>query len=163
MILALLLPLPSCASYGSLFEEHTEEISEETQSYDTASTIVFSQSRYIFTGDTNAISPAGSSFYIIKGGTYKISGKLTDGNIIIDAEGECVRLVFCNLEIYCDSLTPIQVNNASEVIIETEAETKNTLECLDKSKTAILSQAALTIVNNGTLSVNGLALYENKT
>ncbi len=115
----------------------------------------------MFTGDPNAILCEGSSFNIVKGGTYELSGKLKNGSIVIDAEGERVRLVLNGMEIYCESLTPIYIKNASEAIIETARGTKNTIECGNATRTAVSAKSKLTFINSGSLSLNGLFIQEN--
>lgn len=165
LISPLLLSLPSCVPQGSHFGEEIEEteVADTSERSEDAATIVFSENRYIFTGEPSSISCEGSTIYIRKGGTYKLSGNLLDGSIVIDASDQRVKLILCGIEICGGELTPICVKNASEAIIETESGTENIIECNDPTRSAIISCAKLTLINNGSLTLNGLSLNENKS
>lgn len=163
LMFALILALPSCTTASPLFGGYEAESEENSAVSDKTSTVVFSHNRYIFTGDSKAIASNGGEFYILKGGDYKLSGKLRDVNIVIDAEDERVRLILCGIEISSDSEPPLVVKSASEIIIETEEKSENIIECRKTGLTAILSQVDIKIVNKGSLSVSGMSFGENKS
>ena len=96
---ALLLTLPSCDNTSPQFGGYEDESEEELAKNDTASTVVFSHNRYIFTGNSENIASEKGNFFILGGGDYKLSGRLTDAAVVIDAAGERVRLILCGIEI----------------------------------------------------------------
>lgn len=111
-----------------------------------------------------------SDITITKAGVYVISGKLNDGQIIIDVDDdEIVQLVLNEMEIYSSDSAPIYVMNAGKTIITLEQETKNYVSDsenytfpdseTDEPNATIFSKDDLTINGTGTLSVD--ANYNN--
>ncbi|MBM7609101.1 hypothetical protein JOD29_002367 [Lysinibacillus composti] len=118
-----------------------------------------------FKGD-GAVVIDGSSITIRAAGVYEISGKLNDGQIIVDAEDDGhVRLVLNEAEINSSSSAPIFVQNAGKTVISLEDDTKNVLSDGDnyvyeksdddEPNAALFSKDDLTINGSGTLVVNG--------
>lgn len=103
-------------------------------------------------------------------GTYVVSGKLEDGQIIVDSDGEgAVRLVLNGAEINCSDNAPIYVKSAGKAIISLADGTENTIAdgstyvladaASDEPNAAIFSKDDLTINGPGALSVS--ANYNN--
>ncbi len=103
-------------------------------------------------------------------GTYVVSGKLQNGQIIVDSESDdAVRLVLNNAEISCSDNAPIYVKNSGKTIISLAEGTENKIAdgntyVLDDAEddepnAAIFSKDDLTINGSGILSVN--ANYNN--
>ncbi len=103
-------------------------------------------------------------------GTYVVSGKLQNGQIIVDSESDdAVRLVLNNAEINCSDNAPIYVKNSGKTIISLAEGTENKITdgntyVLDDAEddepnAAIFSKDDLTINGSGNLSVN--ANYNN--
>ncbi len=103
-------------------------------------------------------------------GTYVVSGKLENGQIIVDSESDdAVRLVLNNAEINCSDNAPIYVKNSGKTIISLVEGTENKITdgntyVLDDAEddepnAAIFSKDDLTINGSGNLSVN--ANYNN--
>ena len=110
-----------------------------------------------------------STLTITSGGTYVISGQLTDGQIIIDsADKQTVRLVLNGVEINCSNSAPIYVKQAEKAVLSLEAGTSNSVSDTanyvleagsDEPDATIFSKADLTI--NGTGSLTIAANYNN--
>lgn len=100
---------------------------------------------------------------IIKGeGTFLLSGKLTNGQIIIDAKKtEKLHLIFDGVEIHCDTSAPLYIRQADKVFITLEQETENILSneeefiAIDDNNidAAIFSKEDITFNGNGSLKV----------
>lgn len=108
----------------------------------------------------------GSVITINKAGVYVISGKLNDGQIIVDTKDkETVRLVLNGAEIDCSNNSPIYVVNAEKTVISLEDGTENTVSdgasyaladvSSDEPNSAIFSKDNLTLNGTGTLTVVG--------
>ena len=100
---------------------------------------------------------------IIKGeGTFLLFGKLTNGQIIIDAEKtEKLHLIFDGVEIHCDTSAPLYIRQADKVFITLEQGTENILSnkeefiAIDDNNidAAIFSKEDITFNGNGSLKV----------
>ncbi|MFP7298968.1 carbohydrate-binding domain-containing protein [Neobacillus niacini] len=107
----------------------------------------------------------GSIITIKTSGTYVISGKLNDGQIIVDAEDKAtVRLVLNGAEINSSQNSPIYVKKAEKTVISLEEGTKNSITdgktyqlegSEDEPNAAIFSKDDLTINGTGKLMVTG--------
>ncbi|MHC1681512.1 MAG: carbohydrate-binding domain-containing protein [Clostridiaceae bacterium] len=103
---------------------------------------------------------------ITSAGTYVISGKLDNGQIIVDVQDKgIVRLVLNGAEITSNDNAPIYVKNAGKTIVSLEEGADNkvtdgatyTLEdtSSDEPSAAIFSKDNLVINGTGSLTVNG--------
>ncbi len=112
----------------------------------------------------------GSTVTIASAGTYSISGKLDDGQIIVNAGSkETVRLILNGADISCSTSAPIYVMNANKAVITLAEGTENYVTdgdvyilqdlASDEPNAAIFSNDDLTINGNGSLTVN--ANYNN--
>jgi hypothetical protein len=99
-------------------------------------------------------------------GTYRFSGALSDGQIIVDTDDKgVVRLILSGASITCASSAPIYVKNAKKTVIVLEDGTENNIqdgtaytyenEGDDEPNAAIFSKSDLTICGNGSLTVKG--------
>ena len=107
----------------------------------------------------------GTTYKITSAGTYVISGKLSDGMIYIDAEGD-VELDLNGASITSTANSPIYAVNVDNLKIKSEENTYN--EIIDSRITsltdtlgsaAIYSESDLKLVGKGLLYVSGL--YNN--
>lgn len=107
-----------------------------------------------------------SKVTITSAGVYVISGKLNDGEIIVDVQDKgTVRLVLNGAEIKSSDNAPIYVKNAGKTIISLEAGTENTITdgtkytledtSSDEPSAAIFSKDNLVINGTGKLTVKG--------
>lgn len=111
----------------------------------------------------------GNIITIKESGTYVVSGKLSNGQIVVNSDSdEAVRLVLNNADITCLDNSPIYVKDSSKTIISLAANTENILtdgssyelnDASDEQNAAIFSMSDLTFNGPGTLTVN--ANYNN--
>lgn len=98
-------------------------------------------------------------------GTYVVSGKLNNGQIVVDSDSDgAVKLVLNNAEINCLDNAPIYIKNAEKTIISLADKTENFVtdgssyvlagESADEPSAAIFSKDNMTINGSGTLTVN---------
>lgn len=121
--------------------------------------------------EVNSISVTGSgaivddtNLLISAAGTYRITGSLSDGQIIVDSDDdEIVRLIFDNMDITNSNNAPINIQSAARTIIVLAAGTYNTLtdaneytyaDGEDEPNAALYSKDDLTITGSGYLTVN---------
>lgn len=99
-------------------------------------------------------------------GVYVFSGKLADGQIIVDSDDNAtVRLVLNGAEINCSNNAPIYVKNAGKAIVTLQEGTQNSITDggkytfedtqTDEPDAAVFSKADLIINGTGTLTVHG--------
>ncbi|OGO77918.1 MAG: dockerin type 1 [Clostridiales bacterium GWB2_37_7] len=107
-----------------------------------------------------------SRITITKAGVYVLSGKLNNGQIIVDVQDKgIVRLVLNGVEINSADNAPIYVKNAGKTILTLQDGTENfisdgakyALEAAssDEPNAAIYSKDSITINGNGTATVRG--------
>ena len=110
---------------------------------------------------------------ITAGGTYVLSGKLSDGQIYVEAGENQVRLIFNGIDVTCSDNAPVYLNNGKKVVITVACGTVNKLADTDnysKASTetdettgevsyepngALFSKKSLTINGSGTLEIDG--------
>lgn len=108
----------------------------------------------------------GSKITITAAGVYAVSGKLDNGQIIIDVKDKgTVKLVLNGADISSSDSAPIYVKNAGKAIISLEQGTQNIIKDGDKyvledasdnePNAAIFSKADLIINGTGSLIVHG--------
>ena len=109
---------------------------------------------------------SGAIVTITQNGDYYLSGKLEDGQIVVDAgkEDDDVRLHLDGADITCKTSAPIYVKQAGLVYIELEAGTENFVadsenyvfaEGEDEPDAAIFSKDDLYFIGTGALTVSG--------
>lgn len=122
------------------------------------------------TVEGSGVEVSDNKITITVAGTYVISGKLDNGQIIVNSQDkETVRIVLNEAEINCNDSAPIYVKSADKVIISLEERTENTItdgtsyvledESTDEPNAALFSKDDLTINGTGKLTVN--ANYNN--
>lgn len=103
---------------------------------------------------------------ITAAGTYVVSGKLNNGQIIVDAKAEgTVRIVLNGAEITSADSSPIYVKSVDKAVISLEKGTENIItdvasyvledEATGEPNSALFSKDDLTINGEGKLTVNG--------
>lgn len=110
------------------------------------------------------VTVTGSTVTIKAGGTYRISGQLSDGKVVVAAgEEDVVRIVLDNASVSSSTGSAVDIQSANEVLLFLEDGTNNTLSDAssyadtgtDAANAAVYSAADLTIAGTGTLAVNG--------
>lgn len=112
--------------------------------------------------DGTGVSADGSTVTITTGGTYVISGTLSDGQIVVDADGEKVQLVLDNADVTCADSAAIYVKAAKKVWLTLADGSSNTLATTgDFVQTddntvdgTVFSKDDLTVNGSGALEVN---------
>lgn len=116
--------------------------------------------------DSDAVQITDGSVTITDEGTYILSGTMTNGMIIVEAEDtDKVQIVLDNVNITCDTSAAVYVKSADKVFITTAAESENTLtnggeyEAIDDNNIdgVIFSKADLTLNGQGTLNIKANA------
>jgi hypothetical protein len=119
--------------------------------------------------EVSASRPAyvsGNKVMIRSAGTYRITGSLNDGQIIVNTKDEgAVKLILNGAHISCSTNAPIYVLDAEEVIISLETGTENTVADgatyvyaspnADEPNAAVFSRSNITIMGDGLLRVTG--------
>ncbi len=115
-----------------------------------------------FTGAN--VSLNGNKTMILSAGVYVLSGKLDDGQIVVDTQNKgTVRLVFNGVEIQSKSGAPVHVKKADKAVITLQEGTQNLVSDAktyassgdDQPNAAIYSDDDLTINGTGALTVQG--------
>ena len=151
----------------------SEEASEELFSsrdmevgYDESECVKISLKGTSGSCDSDTVNIADGTITITEEGTYILSGTMTEGMIIVDAEdSDKVQLVLDNANITCATSAAIYVKNADKVFITTSAGSENTLtnggeyEAIDDNNIdgVIFSKADLTLNGQGTLNIKANA------
>ena len=113
--------------------------------------------------NSNAVNVSGSTVTITDEGVYLVTGSLTDGMILIDADNaDKIQLVLDDVEIYNENNAVIYVRNADKVFITTAADSSNVLSnggtytAIDDNNidAVIFAKSDLTLNGAGTLSIS---------
>ena len=110
----------------------------------------------------SGVTVDGNIITITEEGTYILSGILTEGQVIVDADDAKVQLVLDNADITCASSAAIYVKNAKKTFITLADGSENILmntaeyEAIDDNNidAVIFSKDDLTLNGNGTLTIN---------
>ena len=111
---------------------------------------------------SSGVSISGNIITITKEGTYVLSGALSEGQIVVDADSAKVQLVLDNVDITCASSAAIYVKNADKTFITLAEDSENILmntaeyEAIDDNNidAVIFSKDDLTLNGKGTLTIN---------
>ena len=111
---------------------------------------------------SSGVSISGNIITISKEGTYVLSGALSEGQIVVDADSAKVQLVLDNVDITCASSAAIYVKNADKTFITLAEDSENILmntaeyEAIDENNidAVIFSKDDLTLNGKGTLTIN---------
>lgn len=129
--------------------------------YDEESAIAINLSDGASTADSDSVVIDGDTITIAEEGTYILSGNLTNGQIVVEAENAKVQLVLDNADISCETSAAIYVKDADKVFITTTDGSTNTVctsgkfEAIDDNNidAAIFSKSDLTLNGAGNLEV----------
>ena len=129
--------------------------------YDEESAIAINLSDGASAADSDSVVIDGDTITITEEGTYILSGSLTNGQIVVEAENAKVQLVLDNADISCETSAAIYVKDADKVFITTTDGSTNTVctsgefEAIDDNNidAAIFSKSDLTLNGAGSLEV----------
>lgn len=83
---------------------------------ETGETVITLSDAGISIEGTGAVAE-GTYLKIVNGGTYSISGSLSDGRIAVRAKGEDVVLILNGVNVSCSNSSPLYVNKAASVTL----------------------------------------------
>ena len=135
-------------------------------SYDESTAATITLNGYSASCDSNAVTIDGSTVTITDEGTYILTGTLTDGMIIVDAEdSDKVQIVLDNVSISNADSAAIYVRQADKVFLTMAEGSENTLAnggtytAIDDNNidAVIFSKDDLTLNGNGTLNITAEA------
>ena len=146
---------------SNMFSDRDKEIG-----YDEENSTVIKLSDDSTTCDSDAVQISGNTVTIIDEGTYILSGTLTDGMVIVDAEDtDKVQLVLDGVDITSAESAAIYVREADKVFITTASDSQDTLTnggtytAIDDNNidAAIFSKSDLTLNGAGSLTITAKA------
>lgn len=156
-------------SYDDMFTDRDLDVGcEESDSVkislsDDSTTVSSGSSDNSSTDDTvDGVTVDGNVITITSGGTYIISGTLSEGQLVVDADDEKVQLVLDNADITCATSAAIYVKSAGKTFITLAEDSENILmntaefEAIDDNNidAVIFSKDDLTLNGSGTLTIN---------
>ncbi len=155
----------AAASSGAVPETPTSDAAETAHAETTQAETAITLSGDQITVDGPGAMVSGTTVTVGQAGSYRISGTLNDGQILVDAdrEGE-VRLILDGANITYRAGAPICVMQAGITYLETAAGTENSVtdtaeyvfaEGEDEPDAAIFSKDDLCLMGEGTLTVAG--------
>lgn len=171
---ALICSMSGCGESGSSDSDKSSETAylnvsemftdrDKEIDYDESECVKITLSKTSAKCSSDGVEISGSTVTISAEGTYILSGTLTNGMIIVDADKEDkIQLVLNGVDINCDTSAAIYVKQADKVFITLAADTKNALSNVDEFvaidnndiDAVIFSKDDLTINGQGSLTVN---------
>ncbi len=120
-----------------------------------ATVIELKDSESVITGSGAYVN--NGSIYIANAGKYVLSGVLSDGNVVIDAQNSSkIWLLLKGVSINCNEDACIRVNQADKVFITLASDTENMLTSGETYSEAAISEGADgTIFSRDDLTING--------
>lgn len=149
-----------------------DELINNTTGYEEAADYIWDISEVIeiklngtsITENSDGVTSDDGNVTITTAGTYRITGTLTNGQIIVNtADENIVRLIFNGVNISCSSSAPVFVKNATKVMIVLADNTGNFLtdgtsyvvDSDNEPNAVIFSKSYLSFYGNGSLTVTG--------
>ena len=133
----------------------TELFTDRDYKTDYEKTAVITLSDSGSTCDSNAVQIDGSTITVTDEGTYVLTGKLTDGQVIVRADKtDKTQLVLENVSIRNSATAPIYIEQADKVFVTLVGENALSADALDETiDAALFSKEDLTINGSGSLNV----------
>jgi hypothetical protein len=134
----------------------------DVYTYDTATVVQVNLNGSSITVVPDVATVSGTKVTLKSAGTYKITGTLADGQIVVNANNSGnVRLILNGVNIKCSTSAPIYIKDADKALIDLADGTVNTLTdgtsyVTDESgepNAALFSDAELVIYGEGSLNV----------
>jgi len=164
LLVATLFAFAACQKYYADPEDKDDNVSEDPSDYtwDTSAyASITLNGTSITVSPENAAAISGTKVTIYKAGTYKISGSLTNGQVIVNSQDDAnVRLILSGAVINCPNSAPIYIQDAQKTIINLADGTENSLTdgtsyvTVDgEPNAALFSNSSLSFFGEGALSV----------
>src|SRR6478735_9872309 len=146
--------------------ENAVAVATSDAGYDESSVVDITLTGTGATTDNSAVTVSGSTVTIAAAGTYRITGSLEDGQVVVNSAGDgTVRIILNGVDISSSTTSPLVVTDAQDAVIELADGTQNTLAdaatyvypdaTTDEPNAALFSTADLTITGTGALTVIG--------
>lgn len=111
--------------------------------------------------DSSSVTISNNTITITDEGTYLLTGSLSDGQVIVDADDKKVQLVLDSVNINCDTSAALYVKAADKVFVTLASDSENSLSntsdfvAIDANNidAVIFSKDDLTLNGSGTLTV----------
>mgnify|MGYP001338066065 CR=1 FL=1 len=115
--------------------------------------------------DSGNVEVNGSSVFITQSGTYHLSGKLSDGQVIVNSPDENnIWLILDNVDITCNTSAPLFISDAKKVILVLAEGSSNYLKDginystadseSDEPNAAVFSKSDLSVTGTGSLDIS---------
>ena len=151
---------------GDVLDENDEFHEEEgDDEWDESEEVLITLTGSSASVNSESVTIDGSLITIAASGTYRITGNLSDGSIMVDTEDEeLVRLILDGVSVSSSTTAPVNVWGAEKVIIIIAEGSENSFtdssdyifeEGEDEPNAAFFSKANLSIYGSGKLIVNG--------
>lgn len=157
--------LTEAVDVSQLDLEYSGRDSDASFDETSATTIELNDGATVNGSSASSVSSNGQTITISGEGTYVLSGTLTQGQVIVEAEDTAkVQLVLKGVSIHNESGPAIRINAADKVFVTLAEGTTNTLtdgssytldEGSDEPNATLFSKADLTINGSGALNVTG--------
>ena len=157
---------PAASVADALAENKTSHEDAKDVTWDEASVISITLNGDAIEASGAGVAVEGSTVTITAAGTYRFTGTLNDGQILVNTQDtETVRLILNGVDIQNSTTAPIYVAAADEVVIVLADNTANQVSDgsnyvyatsdTTEPNAAIFSLADLTIFGDGSLTVTG--------
>lgn len=106
--------------------------------------------------DSSSVTISNNTITITDEGTYLLTGSLSDGQVIVDADDKKVQLVLDSVNINCDTSAALYVKAADKVFVTLASDSENSLSNTSDFvaiDAVIFSKDDLTLNGSGTLTV----------
>lgn len=139
-------------SAGSLFTENDLNAEWDTED---ATKITLSDEGSTVTGNGAYIS--NGDVYIVYAGKYVLSGELSDGSVIVEADSaDKIWLMFSEVSVHCEDNAALRVEQAGKVFLTLREGTENILSSGSAfSEEAVSAGVDGTIYSKDDLTING--------
>lgn len=118
------------------------------------------------TADSDAVSVSGSTVTITAGGTYVVSGALSDGQLRVEAKDATVTLILNGVDIHSETTAPLFVRKSDKTILTLADGSQNRLSDSttlvyedtenEEPSAALFSKSDLVINGSGQLTVDAV-------
>lgn len=157
--------LTEAVDVSQLDLEYSDRDSDASFDEANATTIALNDGATVSDSSASSVSSNGQTITITGEGTYVLSGTLTQGQVVIEAEDTAkVQLVLKGVSIHNENGPAIRINAADKVFVTLAEGTTNTLtdgssytldEGSDEPNATLFSKADLTINGSGALNATG--------
>jgi hypothetical protein len=169
--LYLILLFPTCKKYYANDSGDDEDVagitgSEDENDYiwDNSDVIAIVLNGSSITASSDNVTVDGTKVTINSAGTYKITGTLTNGQLVVNTKDEqLVRLILSGTNITCSNSSPVYIKSGVKTMVVLDDNTENYLtdgtsyivNSEGEPDAALFSKSYLSFYGTGSLTVNG--------